>query len=322
MGGKILMKLKKIVLVTLFLITITTIGVVNASNDTNEVISTDIDVEDVSGDELQAVQDKEVVDSSEYVDVSQAYSLLNSFRNETNVWYWNSDDTTKTVLNTNENTQLKALQRDADLEKVAKQRAKEIAESFSHTRPDGSSCFVIYPSKLTAMGENIAYGQNTCTDVTNDWKETNNPYADQGHRRNMLNSDFNCVGIAGFKKNGIIYWVQCFGKSNSINTNFEKTTKIKPVIKPVITAVKKTFKAKTKIKKYTITLKANKKAITNVKVYLKIKGKTFKATTNKKGKATFLIKKLNKKGKYKTKITFKGNSKYKAISKNVIIRFK
>lgn len=312
------MKLKKIFLLVLFLIIITTIGAVSASNETNEIISTDSDVEGISGDELQAVQDKEVVDSGEYVDVSQAYSLLNSFRSETGVWYWNSDDTTKTVFNTNGNTQLKALQRDADLEKVAKQRAKEIAESFSHTRPDGSNCFVIYPSKLTAMGENIAYGQKTCVEVTNDWKETNNPYADQGHRRNMLDSDFNCVGIAGFKKNGVIFWVQCFGKSSSINTNFEKTTPIKPVI----TAVKKTFKAKTKIKKYTITLKANKKAVQNVKVYLKIKGKTFKAITNKKGKATFLIKKLNKKGKYKTKITFKGNSKYKAISKNVIIRFK
>ena len=312
------MNLKKVFLLTLFLIVITTLGVVSAAEDVNETtISSEI--EDIDSGELQSTADKDIVGDGTYVDVSQAYTLLNSFRSESGVWYWNSDDTTKTVFNTNSNNKLKTLARDADLEKTAKQRAKEIAESFSHTRPDGSSCFKIYPSKLTAMGENIAYGQSSCSEVTTAWKETNDPYATQGHRRNMLNDNFNCVGIAGFKKNGVIYWVQCFGKTDSINTNFEKT----PVkIKPTITAVKKTFKAKVKIKKYTITLKANKKAIKNVKVYLKIKGKTFKATTNKLGKATFLIKKLTKKGKYKAKVIFKGNSKYKSLSKNVVIRFK
>ncbi|PWB88383.1 Ig-like domain-containing protein [Methanobrevibacter thaueri] len=89
-----------------------------------------------------------------------------------------------------------------------------------------------------------------------------------------------------------------------------------------ITAKKKTFKAKTKVKKYTITLKAGKKAVKKVQVILKIGKKTYKAKTNAKGKATFKIKKLTKKGKYTAKITFKGNKLYKATTKKVKITVK
>ncbi len=89
-----------------------------------------------------------------------------------------------------------------------------------------------------------------------------------------------------------------------------------------IIAAKKTFKAKTKTKKYTITLKSGKTAIKKAKVTLKIKGKTYKATTNAKGKATFKITKLTKKGKYTAKINFAGNSVYKEVTKKVKITVK
>ena len=90
-----------------------------------------------------------------------------------------------------------------------------------------------------------------------------------------------------------------------------------------LTAKKKTFKAKKKIKKYTITLKDSKgKAIKKVKVTLKVKGKTYKAKTNAKGKATFKIKKLTKKGTYKAKVKFAGNTLYKASTKTVKITVK
>ncbi|MBE6502084.1 MAG: Ig-like domain repeat protein [Methanobrevibacter thaueri] len=90
-----------------------------------------------------------------------------------------------------------------------------------------------------------------------------------------------------------------------------------------LTAKKKTFKAKTKVKKYAITLKNNKgKAIKNAKVTLKVKGKTYTAKTNSKGKATFKIKKLTKKGKYTAKVKFAGNGYYKAssASKKIVIK--
>ena len=52
-------------------------------------------------------------------------------------------------------------------------------------------------------------------------------------------------------------------------------------------------------------------------VYLKVKGKTYKAKTNSKGKATFKITKLYKKGKFTAKITFKTNKYYMGVSKKV-----
>ena len=90
-----------------------------------------------------------------------------------------------------------------------------------------------------------------------------------------------------------------------------------------ITAKKKTFKANKKVKKYTITLKSKGKPIKKVWVTLKIKGKKLlKAKTNAKGKATFKIKKLTKKGKYKAVIKFKGNKYYKPATKKVKITVK
>ena len=89
---------------------------------------------------------------------------------------------------------------------------------------------------------------------------------------------------------------------------------------PKLTAAKKTFKVKTKTKKYTVTLKTNKgKVMKNTKVTLKVKGKTYTAKTNSKGKATFKITKLTKKGTYKAVVKYSGNKYYKALSKTVKI---
>ncbi len=63
-----------------------------------------------------------------------------------------------------------------------------------------------------------------------------------------------------------------------------------------------------------------------VKLTIKIKGKkykkTFKAKTNKKGKATFKIKKLTRKDKYRAVITYKGNKYYTKVTKKVKITVK
>lgn len=143
-----------------------------------------------------------------YVDTMDAYIELNNFRASNNAWYWNSDNKTKT----NVIGQLQSLKRDPQLEQTAKVRAKEIAQKFSHTRPNGTSCFTAYPSGLTAKGENIAAGQTSAKEVTEDWMETNNRYSGQGHRRNMLDSKYNAVGIACYVSGGTYYWVQSFGR--------------------------------------------------------------------------------------------------------------
>ena len=102
------------------------------------------------------------------------------------------------------------------------------------------------------------------------------------------------------------------------------TLKTKIVVKkakPKIIASAKTFKVNVKNKKYTITLKNNKNQILkNTKVTLKVKGKTYTAKTNTKGKATFSITKLTKKGTFNAVIKYAGNKYYTAITKTAKIK--
>jgi len=86
-------------------------------------------------------------------------------------------------------------------------------------------------------------------------------------------------------------------------------------------ASKKTFKLIKKTKKYEVTLKDQfGKSIKNAMVKLAIKGKTYVAKTNSKGKATFNIKKLNKKGSFKATVKFAGNKYYKSANKRVTFK--
>ena len=90
--------------------------------------------------------------------------------------------------------------------------------------------------------------------------------------------------------------------------------------KTKIIAKNKKFKRAKKVKKYTVTLKDSRgKALKKVRITLKVKGKTYKAKSNSKGKATFKIKKLIKKGKYKVTVTYKGNNYYNKVTKKVKI---
>lgn len=134
-------------------------------------------------------------------------SLINDFRTGNNAWQWNEDNTTKTTF-----TNLKAINYDYELEKVAIQRAVELVSLFSHTRPNGETCFTAYTDTYnnTYKGENIAIGtSNLDTQSAFDlWKEENEPYDRQGHRRNMLSSNFTSIGIAHVYYNGCHYWVQ------------------------------------------------------------------------------------------------------------------
>src|SRR5699024_1239045 len=59
----------------------------------------------------------------------QMLDLINDFRTNGSAWVWNEGDQTKT-----ENIKVKALAYDYDLEKIAMQRAMEIAVYYSHTR--------------------------------------------------------------------------------------------------------------------------------------------------------------------------------------------
>lgn len=142
-------------------------------------------------------------------DARSMLKMINDFRTGSDAWYWNSDNTQKVYQN------LSALTYDYGLEQIAMQRAAEIAASFSHTRPNNSSCFTATVGSYGSYGENIAAGYTTATSAFTGWQETNVPYAGQGHRRNMLHSGFTCVGIAHVYVNGTHYWVQEFGYGKS-----------------------------------------------------------------------------------------------------------
>lgn len=94
-----------------------------------------------------------------------------------------------------------------DLEAAADKRAKEISRYFSHTRPDGRSCFTaVSDDGITyrAVGENIAYGYRTAASVMNGWMNS------EGHRRNILSPDFTGMAVGEYIENGIKYHVQIF----------------------------------------------------------------------------------------------------------------
>ena len=95
------------------------------------------------------------------------------------------------------------------LSNAAQIRAKEIIQKFDHIRPDGSSCFTVLSEAeiifYRAVGENIAAGQRTVTEVMDAWM--NSP----GHRANILNEGFDSVGIGYVSQGGKQYWVQMFG---------------------------------------------------------------------------------------------------------------
>ena len=102
---------------------------------------------------------------------------------------------------------LSALSMSSEASKAADVRAKEIVTKFSHTRPDGSSCFTVLSQmgvSYKKAGENIAYGQNSPEEVVNAWM--NSP----SHRENILSTGFNEIGVSSYKVGSTIYWTQMF----------------------------------------------------------------------------------------------------------------
>ena len=133
-------------------------------------------------------------------------AMINAFR-ASNAKCWNSANTAQVAVG-----KQPALAYDYELEKVAMLRAAEIAVSYGHDRPDGTDCFTAFPAApLYACGENIAAGYGTANAVFVGWREDNEKYQGQGHRRNMLNPAFTAVGIGHVTLGGTHYWVQNFG---------------------------------------------------------------------------------------------------------------
>lgn len=103
---------------------------------------------------------------------------------------------------------LSALTMQTNITAAANVRAKEIKQSFSHTRPNGSSFSSVLNEQGAAFrssGENIAWGQKTPEQVMQGWMNSN------GHRANILNKNFNNIGVGYYQdEKGVNYWVQLF----------------------------------------------------------------------------------------------------------------
>ena len=93
---------------------------------------------------------------------------------------------------------------------AAQLRAQELAEVFSHTRPNGSDCFSVLDEAGVSYGyagENIAWGYNslsTPAEVVEEWM--NSP----GHRANILTPEFTKLAVGYYCEGSDYYWVQIF----------------------------------------------------------------------------------------------------------------
>ena len=98
---------------------------------------------------------------------------------------------------------LEPLSEDSTTMEYAQIRAEELADSYSHIRPNNK------PSSMDGLEfiENIAYGQKSPEEVVNDWMNSD------GHRATLM-GDYsgygNRIGVGCCKSGGVIYWTQEF----------------------------------------------------------------------------------------------------------------
>jgi uncharacterized protein YkwD len=103
-----------------------------------------------------------------------------------------------------------ALKLSSELCSAADIRAKEIAQSFSHTRPNGSSFYTVLDdigySGSRSSGENIAAGNSSAAATFEQWMNS------QGHYENMMKSGYKYMGIGFYQtSSGYKYhWAQLF----------------------------------------------------------------------------------------------------------------
>ncbi len=127
---------------------------------------------------------------------------------------------------------LPAYKANSVMNEAADVRAKELAKSYSHTRPNGTSCITVMDEsgiRYAAAGENIAMGQRTPESVMDDWM--NSP----GHRGNILGRDFDYIGIGHYQEGYYHYWVQLFAGYSNLTEDGAFDNVAKPTSTPTPT---------------------------------------------------------------------------------------
>lgn len=112
----------------------------------------------------------------------QLLDLINAYRNENNVC---------------------ELEYDYVLEECAQIRCNEAISTWSHTRPDGSTCFTV--KEHYYRGENLGRGYNTPEEVFNGWVSS------ETHNANLLEQRFTTIGIYYITTEKGTIWTAGFG---------------------------------------------------------------------------------------------------------------
>lgn len=162
----------------------------------NEIVNSNLEKEEVTDMENKYYEDIRKEDINEYKNIqsentytdliNEVYEITNNYRSLVGV---------------------PSLTLDSSLVTAASIRAKELSDSFSHTRPNGSSCFTVLSElgiSYGTAGENIAAGYSSSQSVMEGWRSSS------GHYQNIISSKFKKIGIGVNIINNQYYWVQMF----------------------------------------------------------------------------------------------------------------
>ena len=167
----------------------------------NEIVNSNLEKEEVTDIEDKYYEDISKEDINEYDSIT-----INNIQNE-NTYTDLINEVYEITNNYRSLVGVSSLTLDSSLVEAASIRAKELSNSFSHTRPNGSSCFTVLSElgiSYGTAGENIAAGYSSSQSVMEGWRSSN------GHYQNIISSKFKKIGIGVNIINNQYYWVQIF----------------------------------------------------------------------------------------------------------------
>ena len=159
----------------------------------NEIVNSNLEKEEVTNIE-EKISD---TDNKEYKEISKddinEYDsiTINNIQNE-NTYTDLINEVYEITNNYRSLVGVSSLTLDSSLVEAASIRAKELSDSFSHTRPNGSSCFTVLSElgiSYGTAGENIAAGYSSSQSVMEGWRSSS------GHYQNIISSKFKKIGI-------------------------------------------------------------------------------------------------------------------------------
>lgn len=167
----------------------------------NEIVNSNLEKEEVTDIEDKYYEDISKDDINEYDSIT-----INNIQSE-NTYTDLINEVYEITNNYRSLVGVHSLTLDSSLVEAANIRAKELSDSFSHTRPNGSGCFTVLSElgiSYGTAGENIAAGYSSSQSVMEGWRSSS------GHYQNIISSKFKKIGIGVNIINNQYYWVQIF----------------------------------------------------------------------------------------------------------------